>query len=100
MAVNGDFEIFLNGAWSKLVCGEPKFLARGEEHAFRNCGTTMGRIMGIATPGGLDEYLEMISPISMPRDAAKLFAISESYGISFTRFQDAPVVEEEALAFA
>lgn len=74
-----------------MACGEPQCIPRGEEYAFRNCGSTMGRIMGVATPGGLNEYLESISPISMPRDAAKLLAISESYGILFTRLNGAPV---------
>lgn len=35
------------------------------------------------SPGGIDEYLEEISKLSMPQDGAQLIAISNRYGISF-----------------
>ncbi len=35
------------------------------------------------TPAGLEKYLEEISTLSMPQDAAELMAISERYGIAF-----------------
>jgi hypothetical protein len=36
-----------------------------------------------AAPAGMDKYLEEISSLTMPEDAARLFAISARYGITF-----------------
>ena len=80
--LEGQFETFDGQKWTPLL-PEGIFLPRNQVHTFRNSGTTMGRIMGLATPGGMDLYLEAISPLQLPRDMERLIAISQEYGITF-----------------
>ncbi len=81
--LDGDFELFDGHAWTPIAKDEVRFKARGQVHAFRNCGVSPGRIMFITSPGGLDEYLEEISPLAMPQDMDRLNEISRMYGISY-----------------
>jgi hypothetical protein len=37
----------------------------------------------ITTPGGLDEYFETISPLTLPEDMDRLTEISKHYGYEF-----------------
>jgi quercetin dioxygenase-like cupin family protein len=83
MALEGEFELFDGKDWHKLPNGEMAFAHRGNVHTFRNCGKTTGKILCVATPGGLDEYLEAISILSIPTDIERLTEISNSYGITF-----------------
>ncbi len=84
-ALEGEFELFDGETWNKLPTGEYRWAKRGSLHTFRNCGTTMGRIMCIAMPGGLDEYLEKISVLVMPQDAERLLEISVPYAIEYAQ---------------
>jgi uncharacterized cupin superfamily protein len=79
----GEWESFDGKAWTRFEPGESRFFLRGSVHGYRNCGTTTGRIVTVATPGGLDEYFERISGVLMPQDAEKLFEISDGHGINF-----------------
>jgi quercetin dioxygenase-like cupin family protein len=81
--VDGEYELFDGQAWHKMREGEYRIALRGQVHTFRNCGATEGKIVCIATPGGLDEYLETISPLVMPQDLGRLTQVSEKYGIKF-----------------
>jgi hypothetical protein len=56
---------------------------RGNFHGFRNCGTTTGRLLFTTIPGGLDEYFESISPLTLPQDLERLNEINKHYGIEF-----------------
>ncbi len=40
-------------------------------------------MLAFVMPARLEKYLEEISTLSMPQDAAQLMAISERYGITF-----------------
>ncbi len=81
--LEGEFEILLEAEWKPIPKGDYVHALRNTVHTFRNSGTEPGKLLCIATPGGLDVYLEAISPIVMPQDAARLIGISTEYGISF-----------------
>jgi quercetin dioxygenase-like cupin family protein len=81
--MDGEFELFDGRQWSRLTPGEHVHTLRNEPHTFRNCGTIEGKIMCVAVDGRLDEYLEAISEMEMPKDMARLKEISERYGITY-----------------
>ena len=83
--LEGEFEFFDGKGWHRLLTDQMQFGPRGGIHTFRSCGTTNGKILIVASPGGLDRYLEEISPLIMPTDAERLFEISNPYGISFVQ---------------
>ena len=83
IALDHGFELFDGSGWKPLPPGQPQFSRRSEVHTFRNAGSKPGKILVLATPGALDEYLHNISDIVMPQDAARLFSISDTYGIRF-----------------
>jgi mannose-6-phosphate isomerase-like protein (cupin superfamily) len=90
--IEGDFAILREGQWVPIEKGQTQVAYRGCVHTFRNTGQTVGRIMAIITPAGLERYLEEISPLVIPADLPRLAEISQRYGISFV---EAP---ESALA--
>jgi quercetin dioxygenase-like cupin family protein len=83
--LEGEFEFFENGKWSRMSTGQAVYAPRGAVHTFRNAGATVGRMLVFVAPAGMEKYLEEISALSMPDDAARLFAISERYGITFVQ---------------
>jgi mannose-6-phosphate isomerase-like protein (cupin superfamily) len=103
--ISGNFEIFNGMEWLPLT-QHGQFAPRGGLHAFRNAGDSVGTIMALCVPGGLDEYLERISPIQMPTGLEELLQISAEVGITFPLLQPpAPAdvvaeVAEEELAYA
>lgn len=83
MTLEGEFELFDGEGWKPLPKHAVGFKLRGQVHTFRNCGTTSGKILCLATPGALDEYLRAIAPLHMPEDLGRLIEISTPYGIHF-----------------
>lgn len=81
--LEGDFEILKDDEWVPLPKGEVVFSGRGNRHTFRNCGTVTGRMQIVIAPAGLETYLELISPLELPRDLPRLEEISRQYGIEF-----------------
>lgn len=81
--LEGEFELFDGERWSKLEKGQSGFKLRGQPHAFRASGTGTGKMLVFCSPGGLDEYLESISKLTMPQDLERLVQISEPRGIRF-----------------
>ena len=81
--IEGEFELFDGKQWTKLPRHQCGCKLRGELHTFRNCGTTIGKILCVITPGGLDRYLEAISTLSIPNDLETLMNISGKFGIRF-----------------
>lgn len=80
--MTGDFEMFDGEEWHPLG-REGHYARRGEVHTFRNCGATPGQIRIVVSPGGLDEFLERISPLQVPQQMAEVIAISAEYGITY-----------------
>ena len=81
--LEGDFEFLADGNWTRVPAGEPFHAPIGSVHTFRNAGSTTGRVLVFVTPSGFENYLEEISPLSIPDDIPQLLAISERYGITF-----------------
>ena len=84
LVLEGEYELLDNGQWVPLRQGEPQFKLRGEVHAFRNSGTTPGRILLLTTPGGLDDFFEVISSLAMPQDLNRLMDVAKMFGITFS----------------
>ncbi len=83
MVLEGDYEFFDGENWFPFRQGEVKCSLRGHYHAFRNNGSTMGRMMFYTNAGGLDEYFALISPLNLPKDMDRLMKISSHYGYVF-----------------
>ena len=81
--LDGDFEFFDGRAWRRFGKDEVKYSLRGYVHGFRNCGAGPGRMLFTAIGGGLDEYLALLSALSLPQDLAQLTEISQLCGIEF-----------------
>jgi quercetin dioxygenase-like cupin family protein len=81
--LEGDFELFDGERYIPLEPGVPAYTLRNHPHTFRNSGTTDGKILVVVVDGKLDEYLESISPLELPRDMERLIQISAEYGITF-----------------
>jgi len=81
--LEGDFEMFDGQRWEPFVPGEIKFKARGQVHAFRNCGVSVGQMMAILSPGGIDNFFEAISAIDLPEEIERLIEVSNMFGITF-----------------
>jgi quercetin dioxygenase-like cupin family protein len=81
--LEGEYEFFDGSAWRRVEPGRAIHAMRGSVHTFRNTGTKAGKMLVFVSPAGMEKYLEEISVLSMPGDAAQLFAISERYGITF-----------------
>jgi quercetin dioxygenase-like cupin family protein len=81
--LEGEYEIFNDNRWIPLPKGEVHFSPRGTFHAFRNSGTTAGKMMFITNAGALDEYFELISTLSLPQDIDRITEISKHYGLFF-----------------
>jgi quercetin dioxygenase-like cupin family protein len=81
--VEGEYEIFDDKRWTRLPPGEHAHTLRNQPHTFRNCGKTEGKMLCVAIDGRLDEYLEAISPLEIPKDMPQILEISEKYGIAF-----------------
>lgn len=95
--VEGEYELLVDGEWVKGYPGDAFYRARGTVHAFRNSGTTTGKILVMVQPGAFQNYLEEISPLSVPGDLGKLIEISNRYGIMFPGISDNPAVLESAV---
>jgi mannose-6-phosphate isomerase-like protein (cupin superfamily) len=54
--LDGDFEVTCGDTTSAVSSGEFVFLPRQIPHTFRNAGDTMGRLLGICTPGGHENF--------------------------------------------
>ena len=83
VTLEGEFEMFDGQNWHTLPKDQSLMATRGNVHTFRNSGSGEGKILCIAIPGRLDEYLAEISPIQKPQDAGRLVEISDRYGIHF-----------------
>jgi mannose-6-phosphate isomerase-like protein (cupin superfamily) len=81
--LDGEFEFFVDGAWVPFAKGEVRTSLRGTYHAFRNSGSTVGKMLFITNGGGLDEYFEAISRLNVPPDMAQVLTISQHYRYEF-----------------
>ena len=81
--LEGQYEFFDGDHWGPFSEGEVKFSKRGTFHAFRNSGTSTGRLMFTTNAGGLDEFFAEISPLALPEDLDRMTEISKHHGYHF-----------------
>jgi uncharacterized cupin superfamily protein len=81
--LEGEFELFDGERYTRLEPGVHAHTLRNQPHTFRNCGKVEGKMVCVAVGGRLDEYLESISPLEIPRDMERVLQISAEYGIHF-----------------
>ena len=82
VVMEGKYAFYNGETWLRMQPGEPFYGVRGRPHAYRNVGTEPGRMLVVAAPGGLDEYFEAVSVLSLPKDQARFDDISRMYGIT------------------
>jgi len=80
---DGMYEFFDGSLRTPIKPGEARCSMRGSYHAFRNVGTTVGRLMFVTNGGGLDEYFQEISNLVLPKDMDRLNEISHFYNYEF-----------------
>lgn len=81
-ALEGEFELLIDGVWQPIQIGVPFFAQRGNRHTFRNAGSTPGRLALVAVPGGMDEFLAELSPLTQVMDMPGMVALAQRYGIT------------------
>lgn len=81
--LEGAYEFYRDGTWSSMEAGVSVVSIRGTYHAFRNVGSSPGRMMFTTNGGGIDEYFRAISTLRLPEDIEKLDEISRHYGYEF-----------------
>jgi hypothetical protein len=80
--LEGDFELLRDGQWVKAPVGEVLFAPRGNVHAFRNAGATMGRIAVFITPAGMEFFFEKLAGLSPATDMPRILELFAEYGLS------------------
>ena len=81
--LDGTFDIFDGVTWRPLPRGEVFFARRGGVYTFRNTGSSDATMLVFITPGGFEDYLVQLSPLSFPADAEQILAISQQFGVTF-----------------
>jgi len=82
-ALEGEFELLIEGQWVPAPVGVPMFGPRGNCHTFRNAGSTKGKLQIVAAPGGLEVFLEQLSKLSPATQMPEMMALAARYGITF-----------------
>ena len=76
--LEGEFRFVVDGEELAARTGDTVFAPRGSRHTFQNIGTTIGRTLTTAVPGGLDvlfKDLETAAPRGTIPDPARLIPI-------------------------
>jgi mannose-6-phosphate isomerase-like protein (cupin superfamily) len=78
--LEGEFFFHLGTQTVIATVGTFVFVPRGVPHAFENVGTLPGRVLGMLTPGGYEQFFEELAqlPPGSP-DPAKFQEIFEKY---------------------
>ena len=89
--LEGEFEFLAQDEWIKAAPGSFVYVPKGSLHTFRNASDTVGRILVLVAPAGLEKFFEEagepgtdISSPPGPPDVEKLLATAERYGIEFS----------------
>jgi len=84
-AVEGEHVITVGDAEHRLAPGEGVFAPRGVPHAQRRVREGEGRILLVASPGGLEGFFRRLSAAEEAEnlDAAAYAAASEEFGITW-----------------
>ncbi|TCC12280.1 cupin domain-containing protein [Kribbella soli] len=82
--VDGDFRFKAGDAMLRASTGGLAFGPRGVPHAFQNVGDSVGRLLVITTPAGLERFFEQSDELSRPPDPEELAAIAYATWIEFS----------------
>lgn len=82
VVLEGRYKFYDGTAWQDMQPGQPWYGVRNRPHAYRNVGPTPGRMLVVATPGGLEDYFAAVSELCLPADQARFDDISRTYGVS------------------
>lgn len=88
--LEGQFEFLAVDKWIKAAPGSFVHVPKGTLHTLKNAGDSVGRLLTLAVPAGLDRFFEEagepgtdVSSPPGPPDVKKLLATAERYGIEF-----------------
>lgn len=87
--LEGEIELFVDGAVSTAGPGAFVNIPRGTLHTFKNAGATPARMLGMVAPGGFEGFFEEVGepatdpskPPEGPPDVEKVLATAPKYGL-------------------
>lgn len=88
IVLEGRFTFYSDGTWTEAGPGTTVFLPRGKPHAFKNIGTTDGKLYVLANPSGLETFFPRCEkPFHRPEgpDMEAITAIAADHGIEFLK---------------
>lgn len=86
IVIEGRFSFLAGGKWSEAGPGSAVFLPRGQAHAFRNIGGTVGKLYVIVNSPHLETFFERCEePFYQPEgpDMERIAVIGGDHGIEF-----------------
>lgn len=84
--LDGRFAFFADGVWTEGGPGTTVYLPRNKPHAFRNVGTTHGKLYVLANSAGLENFFHQCEePFHRAEgpDMETITAIAAAHGIEF-----------------
>ena len=82
--VDGEYRFKVGDAVFRLSQGGLAFGPRGTPHAFQNVGDTLGRLLVISTPSGLERFFEQFAELPAgPVDRDRLATVGHANWIEF-----------------
>jgi quercetin dioxygenase-like cupin family protein len=97
--LSGEFLFHLGTQTVTATAGTFVFVPRDVPHAFENAGNQPGRLLGMMTPGGYEQFFEELAQLPPgPPDPAKFQEIFEKYDQEVVELPK--VVEEEERGFS
>ena len=85
--IEGLFQVRCGEKEYTLGAGDSISMPKGLPHMFTNIGQTTGRLLGIATPAGLEGFFEDIDALVKAKQVAvtreEFTAVCDKYGIEF-----------------
>ena len=77
----GEFEFTVAGQTQRLVTGQSLVALRDIPHTFRNVGTSMGRMIAVVTPAGLEKFFAEIG-VPLPSWLVLVLVMRPTTGLS------------------
>lgn len=81
--LDGDFRFKAGDEMLRATTGGMAYGPRGVPHNFQNVGDTVGRLLIITTPSGVERFFEQTDKMSRPVDPEELAAIGHANWIEF-----------------
>ncbi|HEY5787930.1 MAG TPA: cupin domain-containing protein [Microlunatus sp.] len=82
--IEGDFRFKAGDELLRASTGGMAFGPRGLPHAFQNVGDTLGRLLVITTPSGLERFFEQANDLRRPIDPEEVAAIGLANWMEFS----------------